>query len=660
MENKKSLQVLRHFFGLQNDTRPETFVEANYLGTRYDTGAGANSPHTLQILLNKNYTGVVTVGQENYLHQDMVDLIINTAQFHRKIDEAGVANRVNAADNAVVNSIITNVYAVWDQLNDSVRKFYMAHLYLLEQNTPNVWIIPSDIKASVNGVNRKNLRLNLTKVNPKDTASDVLFATTLPKLPQLVNGFKYTKDDNNVQIVQFADPKPDFLKDLYMSVYKTGKLPAPIPANTDAPAYKQVFTTPFSLDTDNFIRNTLEAGAAAPLAVGVATAAAAVPDNFDDLYESLTTGVKYTKDDKGNLQKINADNSKTPFNINEVLEINKGCGTLTKSPCDVSVYRCLLSGEPKNLSACLDKLKDANMFTVAKKEIQEMSPSVALRLLKTFGFKISYDPKLGKNAPPSFEHWVAHILPKSVDVDTLNAIRGNVQLMNYLNGVVNLIRSNTDLIDQKAVTPAGKTYATKAEVKYFIAPPSSGRSTVGPVVLQQGILTPRSSGLDLSLIQRIPNLFGAFNGARLGNMMGGAHKDLCFNARALAQMFDTTYSEMERHGKVLVDADKQRITDAVKRVNHLEEQLMRINEDIKQFNKLHSIITAGQGLDEVNLKDIVNSRTQITSDAISNLVSAATQNVNEQSRLGTDLVFKVQQALLRALTGDSSLLSRVN
>lgn len=297
------------------------------------------------------------------------------------------------------------------------------------------------------------------------------------------------------------------------------------------------------------------------------------------------------------------------------------------------------------------------MFNVAKKEIEEMSPKIALQLLKTFGFKISYDPKLGKNAPPSFEHWVAHILPKSVDnTETLNAIRGNVQLMNYLNGVVNLIRSNTDLISQKPVDPAINTYSNKAGVKYFIAPPS-GRSNIGPVVLEQGILTSRSSGLDLSLVQRIPNLFGALKG--YSPMMGGGHRDLCFNARALAQMFDTTYAEMERHGKVLVDADKQRINDAVKRVNHLEEQLMRINEDIKQFNKLHAIITASQGVDEVSLKEVVNSRNQITADAINNLASAATQNVNEQSRLGNDLVFKVQQALLRALTGDSSLLSRV-
>jgi hypothetical protein len=654
MENKKSLQVLRHFFGLQNDTRPETFVEANYLGTKYDVGAGPDSHHTLQILLNKNYTGAVAAGQENYLHENMVDLIINTAMFHRNIDPAGAATRITAV-NPGVNSIITNVYAVWDELSDSVRKFYMTHLYLLEQTSANVWIIPSDIKAAVAKIGSGNVRLNLTKVDSKNAGSDVLFATTLPRLPALVNGFKYTAN-GGVQTVPLTAHTPDLLKDLYMSVYRTGNLPAPVAVA--APAYRYTLSA-FSLDTEKFIQSTL-AAAGAPLAGTVAAIPAGpFPADFDDLYESLTTGVKYIKKADGLLYRQEPGKTEVQFDINEVKEVARGCGTRTNAACDVSVYRCLLSGEPKNLSSCLNKLRDANMFNVAKKEVDEMSPKVALQLLKTFGFKIAYDPKLGKNAPPSFEHWVAHILPKSVDnAETLNAIRGNVQLMNYLNGVVNLVRGNPDLINQQAAAPATGTYANKAGVKHFMAPPS-GRSSVGPVVLQQGILTPRSNGLDLSLVQRIPNLFGSLQGLSLGNMMGGGHKDLCFNARALAQMFDTTYSEMERHGKVLVDADKQRINDAVKRVNHLEEQLMRINEDIKQFNKLHSIISAGQGLDEVNLKDVVNSRNQITSDAINNLVSAATQNVNEQSRLGSDLVFKVQQALLRALTGDSSLLSRV-
>lgn len=651
MENKKSLEVLRHFFGLQNDARPETFVEANYLGTQYDVGA--NADFTLQILLNKNYSGVVAGPEDDYLHQSMVDLIINAAQFHRLIDPPGAAARVTGV-NPAVNSIITNVYAVWDQLSDSVRKFYMTHLYLLEQTSANVWITPSEIKAAVAKIAAGSVRLNLTKVKRDDPASDVLFATTLPRIPASVKGFKYTDNAGVVQPVQFAAPQAEFLKELYKSVYKNGALPAPI--GGQAPAYRPILPGGFPLDNDKFVKNTLTAigGPAAPVAPVVAGPFAA---NFDDLYESLATGVKYMRKPDGSLVRQEPGKAEVAFDENEVKEVIKGCGTLTKSGCDARVYRCLLSGEPRNLSSCLDKLKNADMFNVAKKEIEEMSPKIALQLLKTFGFKISYDPKLGKNAPPSFEHWVAHILPKSVDnTETLNAIRGNVQLMNYLNGVVNLIRSNTDLISQKPVDPAINTYSNKAGVKYFIAPPS-GRSNIGPVVLEQGILTSRSSGLDLSLVQRIPNLFGALKG--YSPMMGGGHRDLCFNARALAQMFDTTYAEMERHGKVLVDADKQRINDAVKRVNHLEEQLMRINEDIKQFNKLHAIITASQGVDEVSLKEVVNSRNQITADAINNLASAATQNVNEQSRLGNDLVFKVQQALLRALTGDSSLLSRV-
>jgi hypothetical protein len=134
---------------------------------------------------------------------------------------------------------------------------------------------------------------------------------------------------------------------------------------------------------------------------------------------------------------------------------------------------------------------------------------------------------------------------------------------------------------------------------------------------------------------------------------GGSSDQTCVNANLLNDMFSVTYAEMERNGKVLVEEDKEKINAAIQKVANLEKQLIRILEDFKLFSKLNSALSVGGtvSVDPVTLKEVVASaENQVSTEAMNNLSSCASQNIGEQSQLMSDLVFKVQRSLVELLS----------
>jgi hypothetical protein len=242
--------------------------------------------------------------------------------------------------------------------------------------------------------------------------------------------------------------------------------------------------------------------------------------------------------------------------------------------------------------------------------------------------------------------------------------------MNYLKGVVSLIRNNPTILNDNMGSNEVSEYAKRAGVQRFVQPKLAGeRAELGAKILEQGVLM---SGPSVNMFP----LAGLFNNVGLANMgamgasplvlQGGGAKAECPNANMLKNMFDVTYSEMERNGKVLVDADKKRIDESIKRVGHLEEQLVKILEDLKLFTKLNTTFNVGRspvGVEEVGLKDVVgvSSASSVTNDALNNLKNCASQNITEQSRLMSDLVFQIQKSLVGTIMGNNSpLVERVH
>jgi hypothetical protein len=676
-----TLEGVRPFFGSSNDTRGEYFTTYNYIGSEFGVGVTNNlsdnllieSEPVFQLLLAKNYKNN-EASTDFYIHEDMIDLIINTACFHKMIDSD--AKLGIDESKPYVKYLLNTVYTGWNNLSSDVRKFYSTFLHLLVK-TPTGWVTPPAGDVSVTArLNPEEIRLNMAKVKKDVKNSGILFAETLPKITNIVKGVKITYEG----IVYHTDFVPnvdnsDILKKIYNNVYTTNSLEKCFPSIWMSDhEFKFIDTDlrPFSLDfaklTKSILTSRTQHGNVSAKQ-SKASEAAKNKDNFDDIFTSLTTGVTFKRKD-GNLYRIDGEEETLLDDAQFEKDVNESCyGTKLTSDCDV-VFRCLLTGEPKNLSRCLGKLKNQDMFKVAQREVEKMNPKVALQLLKTFGFNVRKEVPTGLVLPPSFEEWVQNILPRSVDEETRKTIIGNQQLMNYLKGVVSLIRNNPDIIDkgnQKGpMTPS--QYAQRAGLNTFIQPKTVGdRATLSASILEQGVLLSHPS------INTFP-LGGLFNNVSNIGMMGtqpfmlqgGGVKPQCVNASMLTDMFTVTFSEMERNGKILVEADKKRITESIKRIERLEEQLIKILEDLKLFSKLNTSFNIGRypvGEEEVSLNEVVgaSSAASITGEAVNNLKNCASQNITEQSRLMYDLISKINHSLVGTLVGNdkNSLLDRV-
>jgi hypothetical protein len=652
VDHDTTLQGVRAFFG--GKEMGEVFTHLNYVGSEFSKAINADNVESIenqpifQLLLAKNYNDTKKDTKlDNYIHHDIVRFIQQTAYFHKHIDNKNAPTKTTANDNIYVKFLIESVYKNWSTLSSDVRNFYSQHLHVLNMNVLNMnpltnkWGI-NDNPENLDYSDLAKIRVNLTKQDKNDSTSKFLFPTTLPRLPPSVKGVILDASGRTVEFTGLNDPdRKDYLEKIYDDAY-----------NSSTNKYSNEDNS-FNLESAVFLKNVIEAHAKKTTS----------SKSLDDLYAvDMTTNVTYTRKD-GKLYRD--DKEVIPDD-----DLDNCYGTklkLSPSDCDV-VFRCLLNGNPKNLSRCLGKLKDQNMFNVAKDEVQKMNHSVAQQLLSTFGFKIRKELPSGLKLPPSFDEWKNSILPRQVDEETKKAILGNKQLMEYLHGVVSLLRNNPEILNKDHVQKESD-YVKQAGIKLFQNPITpSDKSRVVASVLEQGVLLSRPA------ISNFP-LGGLFNNVGLNQMgmmgfplglSGGGAKEQCVNANMLQKMFETTYNEMERNGKMLVDADKDRISEAIKKVGNLEEQLIRILEDLKLFSKLNEVMRVGTvGIDDVTLeqvKDEARSKVSgITYDAVNNLKDCAGQNIAEQSKLMSDLLFQVQRSLIGTLVGDgnNSLLNRV-
>lgn len=112
MASKTSLKDFEPFFG--GDQKGAFLVQAMFNGTNYTDRHGFNSGLMSELLRSANYKNTQNVrssgngqsqGSED-VHQDITDLIITTALFHRSIDKSSTAGtNLGAAIDAIANAV---------------------------------------------------------------------------------------------------------------------------------------------------------------------------------------------------------------------------------------------------------------------------------------------------------------------------------------------------------------------------------------------------------------------------------------------------------------------------------------------------------------------------------------------------------------------------
>jgi hypothetical protein len=376
---------------------------------------------------------------------------------------------------------------------------------------------------------------------------------------------------------------------------------------------------------------------------------------IEDLYESVVTGVRYVRDSDGVLRKLNDDNTMgTRFDNSELDEILKpntsNCGStgVKHASCE-EVYKCLLSGKPESLAECLGQLSNADMFNVARKEVNNMHPKIAIQLLRTFGFKLRKEPGSDIIMPCKFDEWLQR-LEKSIDVQTAKVIRENKKLLEYLRSVVNIVRANPAIINTNSKNCVLSDFARKSGLTVFRNP--LPHKTIQKNMIDGLLYTPQhlNQSTHLPLALQIANVSSRVKMPMSGGGNGGGNNMECVNANNLKQSFNLIYAEMEKNGKKLVDSDKALIDATINKFSNLEYQLVRLMDDAKLFSKLHAAASVDNYSENITLDDIVNVKSNdITGNTLRNLNDCILKNINTQTKLSQNLINKVQIPLLQLL-----------
>jgi hypothetical protein len=722
-----------------NNGAAKDLVALNYSGCEFSKAIDVKDIEyepMLQAMLVKNYETTSLNGvamKPNGIHYEITDLIKNIARFHAEMDPHGKHNDSNAM--AKSEQLYNDSFRKFSEFTEDERKFYMTFLSVVEkQGSSDNWKQePFDVPA-LNASTPSVRRVNLNKVNRNDKNSAILFGTTLPPVPESVDEI-YFSDGKICNKTTCKGQWVNALRDLYQDEYLSlsGVTPGSgfpgsgfpgsgfpgsgVPASSGFnllpsealkfanDAFKLSGTrregNPYqrggagdpnahlNLNFKVFVKNCIVEHAKKLSNLANSSSQKVnlgnrFDNDFDDLYVNMVNGSKYMRDGD-ELYRLNEDGSKgvaiDEAQIEKDLSDGKcGVGIDDKAGCRL-VRDCLLSGNKRNLAACLDMYKDQDMFKVAQREVSSMNPKIALQLLETFGFTPKKETS-GLYLPPTFEHWMANILPKSgLSDDTIRTIKSNNQLMQYLRGVVQIIRSNPailnkDLTEKRKSAKYGKD---GAELQTFYQPTQikeCDMKNMTDLVLQQSVLLSRPVmpalqmplGMQLGNVNQVvmPNFL---NGAY--RMQGGGSKydAQCVNACALESTFKFTLEEMERNGKMLVDEDKARIAQAIDKVARREKQLVQLLDDLRLFTKLNRVNpnSTSTQITETNLNDVTyaartarESGTNITEMALGNLSQSVSGNINETFRLINDLL-KVQQPLVDVIAGrNSTLLSSVN
>jgi hypothetical protein len=116
----------------------------------------------------------------------------------------------------------------------------------------------------------------------------------------------------------------------------------------------------------------------------------------------------------------------------------------------VSVLQCLADGDPSSLNACINLLRDSNLWDVAQQDVQNVSPYVVKTVLKKFNVQASVqtdDNGKKYKMPMTYDQWETYKL-KTMDAETQKAINENANLKTYLKGLLSVCRANPVIINK--------------------------------------------------------------------------------------------------------------------------------------------------------------------------------------------------------------------
>ncbi|AYV78656.1 MAG: hypothetical protein Edafosvirus22_13 [Edafosvirus sp.] len=561
---------------------------------------------------------------------------------------SAILNKINAVSSGASGQYTTiqnspeardlwqNIYQKWSDLDDREKKFYKQNVIVMKRSSSGgAWVPVDESEYGNSNANLNDYRLNLAK--PNEGSDRTVFGNALPKLPvSEVNSIWYTDASGRRQYVAVSLETSgavgrDFFVNLYQALYTTGVAKfkmggtgSDVDMNVQS-SWKDNDLPYFNIYVDKLIRKRL-------MTLKSAKPEPSVEEN-DEVVNFTDCKVWYRDATGAFVKKVNgqtvrygdqdqstADTLKAEFKCYSTL-VNAS----DAQDCRKYVFNCLVEGDSDGLKKCMAVLKDApaDFFVVAKAEISQMHPMVALKTLQKFGFRVQsvYDDesKVSIKKVERMRHWLENFMAeKFKDADVQAAIKNNDRLLAYLDLIAQYVNCNPGMLNKgfsgKTEEMVGKYvpsgYISNLGIKMRKEPTgiSSGLVDIGRLrshlrSSMYGAVSSRPQGLfGVSLQQQNP-IRSPFGGTSFGMLMpvplqAGGHYETdlvtkrlyeqgtCTGSRLLRAIAGGIVETMKKYNKSLAEEDKQKIWQKINNLQKSEEELITTLRYIEEYSML--------------------------------------------------------------------------
>jgi hypothetical protein len=334
--------------------------------------------------------------------------------------------------------------------------------------------------------------------------------------------------------------------------------------------------------------------------------------------------------------------------------------------CNKFIFECLMSKDPDSLVKCLNITKFKDFYQVAKTDISNLHPVLALRILQQFGFRKykEFDETAGMDLwkVECASHWLEHYVYKKYSKETFASMlhdNNQKQILSYLNLVSQYVNSNPSILNkdyQGACDEATgvfkvSEYAKKLSLQPRRDPYPEAPSRYDLMRLRSNIpfIRPTTPFVLTSTSGRVSTPFGMDITPGVGLLraqVGGGSKceyiikkisegKHVVGANLISKYFNVLNKQLQSKGKKLSDNDYKNIMGRIEKLNKIEDEVLKSMCYIEEYNKLLDVFKdyKAEVLTEDNLKKFVQHQDKLFEK----------QNMNEGTLL--EILIKISNLL---------------
>lgn len=535
----------------------------------------------------------------------------------RKIKASSIA--FTTITSGAAQKVYQNVYARWNELSDETKTFYNTYAQL-QKLGPGGWKPVNENEYSISG-NQSQYRINLKKDhNIGKWKSDninktgyTIIANNLPKY----EGFGQVHYYTNSGVTTLTSNDKDLFTFIFTVIYEGltwGEFTANVKRNSGA--------TKFNVQVDNLVRGRI-------FAISKAQAADLKPDREEQFaFLGMENKNVWTRDSAGEYVTV-VDGKKVrmgaedPETIAKMKAVHQCYGTNVNAKDDASckkwIFECLLSQDPNSLESCLRRIntEEKDFFHVATKDIKNLHPALALKILQQFGFHKyqAYDNTAKSQIwkVENVSHWLKNYMEQKFSAQDLKDMlkaKDQNHLLAYLDLVSQFVNGNPAILnknyagssDEAAGLFKRSAFADKLGINVRRDP--NNRSAVAYDINRlRGYLSTsqvQTNPFFATVNGRTysPFGYGLTPGMGLIAQTGGAGGDKCDHvlrklngnqitgAKMIGSFMDVVLAELARKGKTLDETDRVNLDKKVKSLVELEEEMLRTLCYIDDYSKM--------------------------------------------------------------------------